>query len=363
MKTLLKAVALVAVVALAGSALFIYSGIFEPAADVPHWPVVHKALETLRERSIAARAKGITVPPLDDAKMISEGAEHYAAMCTGCHLAPGMADSEIRPGLYPQPPNLSEHAHASPAEMFWTIKHGVKMSAMPAWGNSHDDAAIWGMVAFLQKLPHMTPEQYKQLTSAGEAHEEGHHHHHDGEASEVANTESEAHGHEHAHGADESEHERTRGTGESNAPSTPATDAAKAETISLEGLKPKAAPPAEAVADAFHVAMKKGDRAAVMALLAPEATLREGGHSQTRDEYAAGHLAEDIAFLKDATLTPVSLGSMPMGDSAMVGSETTIATTEKGKPVTLRSREMLTIKKIDGRWLIVSVLWQSEPRP
>jgi mono/diheme cytochrome c family protein len=39
------------------------------------------------------------------------------------------------------------------------------MSAMPAWGSTHDDATIWSMVAFLQKLPSMTPEQYQAIVT------------------------------------------------------------------------------------------------------------------------------------------------------------------------------------------------------
>jgi hypothetical protein len=39
------------------------------------------------------------------------------------------------------------------------------MSAMPAWEMSHDDATIWSMVAFLQKLPGMTPAQYNKIVS------------------------------------------------------------------------------------------------------------------------------------------------------------------------------------------------------
>lgn len=39
------------------------------------------------------------------------------------------------------------------------------MSAMPAWGQTHDDPIIWGIVAFLQKLSGMTPAQYKDIVS------------------------------------------------------------------------------------------------------------------------------------------------------------------------------------------------------
>ena len=129
--------------------------------------------------------------------------------------------------------------------------------------------------------------------------------------------------------------------------------------LSFQGLKPKAVPAAEAVARAFQSALQRGDRSAVQALLAPDVSISEAGHVQTRDEYASGHLGGDIAFLKDARISPVSIASMAMGDSAMVGSESEIRTSLKGKPVTLRSREMLKLKQDGKDWKIVSVQWQS----
>jgi mono/diheme cytochrome c family protein len=40
------------------------------------------------------------------------------------------------------------------------------MSAMPAWGKSLDDGAIWELVAFVRKLPNMSADAYEQLASA-----------------------------------------------------------------------------------------------------------------------------------------------------------------------------------------------------
>jgi hypothetical protein len=37
------------------------------------------------------------------------------------------------------------------------------MSGMPAWGVTHDDELLWSVVAFLQKLPELTPGQYQTL--------------------------------------------------------------------------------------------------------------------------------------------------------------------------------------------------------
>ena len=150
-----------------GVGIFIGSGLYNLGADSPHWKITYALMRVTRERSLAYHASGITVPAnLNDPQLILKGAGQYAAMCTSCHLAPGMkdSDSELRPGLYPQPPNLSK-VSVDPRAAFWVIKHGIKMSAMPAWGASHDDATIWSMVAFLQKLPGMTPEQYKEIVA------------------------------------------------------------------------------------------------------------------------------------------------------------------------------------------------------
>jgi len=45
---------------------------------------------------------------------------------------------------------------------------------MPAWGPTHDDQRIWAMVAFLQKLPDLTPVQYQILTARSESDDHGH---------------------------------------------------------------------------------------------------------------------------------------------------------------------------------------------
>jgi mono/diheme cytochrome c family protein len=157
-------IAILAVVAGVGIAAFVYSGIYNIGADDHHSRPVFSLLQTLRERSIAVRASRVPVPDLLDPALILKGAGQYASMCTQCHLTPGMKDSEIRPGLYPQPPNLAK-LRVAPGEAFWVIKHGIKMSAMPAWGGSHDDATIWSMVAFLQKLPDLSPGQYKEMVA------------------------------------------------------------------------------------------------------------------------------------------------------------------------------------------------------
>jgi mono/diheme cytochrome c family protein len=151
----------------------IYGGLYNIAADIPHTPPVYWLLETVRERSVIAHARDIVVPnDLDDDKRISKGAGQYAEMCSGCHLAPGMKRTEISRGLYPRAPELRRKTDLTPAEQFWIIKHGVKMTGMPAWGVTHDDDLLWDLVAFVRKLPELTPEQYETLVQNAPKHDE-----------------------------------------------------------------------------------------------------------------------------------------------------------------------------------------------
>jgi len=119
----------------------------------------------LRDRSIEVRAHSLVVPQdLSGSARVAAGAARYARECTACHLAPGVTRAQLRRGLYPHPPNLAEQRPPDPRRAFWVIKHGIKMSAMPAWGTTLEDAAIWDLVAFLEQLPAMTAEDYQRIT-------------------------------------------------------------------------------------------------------------------------------------------------------------------------------------------------------
>ena len=156
---------------LLSGALFLWVGFYNFAADVEHSRPVYSLIETARERSVFVRAAKIAVPPLEDPAGIVKGAGNYQAMCVQCHLAPGLDSTELSRGLYPSPPALTK-VIVDPAVAFWTIKHGIKASGMPAWGRSMSDPDIWNLVAFVKKLPGMEAAAYRELVedSAGHSH-------------------------------------------------------------------------------------------------------------------------------------------------------------------------------------------------
>jgi mono/diheme cytochrome c family protein len=161
---------------LAGAGV-LYSGVYNVAATDGHWPVVRWVMEQARIRSIRAHAAGIAAPALlDDPAALRMGVEHFAAHCAVCHGAPGVPKGDIAKGMYPVPPNLVDAARQySPAELFWIVKNGLKMTGMPSWAD-HGDGEIWATVAFLQKLPTMTEQDYVRLLQGammGGGHDHG----------------------------------------------------------------------------------------------------------------------------------------------------------------------------------------------
>lgn len=211
-----------AALGLAGAAVavVVQTGLVDVSADTPHSPLVFQLIDYARERAIARRLAAIQ-PPADlaDAGRVRRGAGNYDAMCAGCHLAPGVDNSEIRQGLYPTPPNLTRPADAqesgelAAARQFWIIKHGLKASGMPAWSKGGmEDAALWDLVAFLRVLPTLSAAQYRAVVAASEGHSHGgieHHHTHASDAggddvahAEHAHADGDGHAHGHAGHAD-----------------------------------------------------------------------------------------------------------------------------------------------------------------
>ena len=167
MKT--KLAVLASVIAAVAAALF-WFGAYDISATEQHLAPTYWLLETGMRRSVAQRARGIEVPPLDDPAQISRGAQHFHRHCTQCHGGPGVAPEAFALGLLPAAANLVHTAREwRPAELFWTIRQGIKMSGMPAWAFRIDDEAIWAIVAFMRVLPALAPEDYRRITERSAA--------------------------------------------------------------------------------------------------------------------------------------------------------------------------------------------------
>jgi mono/diheme cytochrome c family protein len=157
--------------------LFIYSGEYNVAATQPHYVPVRWALNTTMVNSVRDHAEHVEVPSLGDSSLIRQGFSRFEQMCVMCHGAPGVPRGAVGKGLRPVPPELAEAVPRwTPAELFWIVKHGIKMTGMPAWGVTHEDQKLWAIVAFLRVLPETSPAEYQALKRAwasGGGHQHG----------------------------------------------------------------------------------------------------------------------------------------------------------------------------------------------
>jgi len=147
-------------------AIFIWAGLYNIGADSPHWGITSLLLEAARERSVEMHSKDIVSPAFNDQKLLEVGFPHFHEMCRQCHGAPGYPRDEFAEGLYPMPPSLASRdvqQELSASEIFWIVKHGIKMTGMPSFGKTHTDEQIWGIIAIVKKLPEMNRAAYEEM--------------------------------------------------------------------------------------------------------------------------------------------------------------------------------------------------------
>ncbi|GGJ45373.1 c-type cytochrome [Neoroseomonas lacus] len=141
-----------------------FTGVFNVAASVPHSALERWYLTTTMTHSVRSRAAGITVPGNISEEDIRHGFAQYRNSCVYCHGAPGVDATDWAQALQPEPPYLADAVPArQPAELFWIVRNGIKMTAMPAFGHHLNDRDIWGVVGFIRQLPGMSDETYAHL--------------------------------------------------------------------------------------------------------------------------------------------------------------------------------------------------------
>lgn len=150
----------------AGGVLVVLSGVVPIKASSGHWSITAWFLDFAKARSVATHTIGIKAPALDDPRLVTIGAGQYAVACRPCHGSPSLEQPRIARRMTPTPPDLRESAgQFDPEELFYIVKHGIKLTGMPAWPASDRDDEVWAMVAFLRVLPRMDAEEYDRLAN------------------------------------------------------------------------------------------------------------------------------------------------------------------------------------------------------
>lgn len=170
MRALKSLLAVVVLLALGGAAV-VYSGWYDVAGDGSPSAFEERLLNTVKDRSIARRAKGIVVPDLSGLPRLARGHELYRVHCVSCHGGPGVSPDGLSMGLTPVPPPLdAERVQAKgDAELFWVLKHGIRFTGMPGFAlavDNEDD--LWALVAYVRQLPKTDPNAFQAGPGADE---------------------------------------------------------------------------------------------------------------------------------------------------------------------------------------------------
>lgn len=170
MKAVLLTLAAVALAAALVAAALV-GGLYDISATDQHLRPTYWAIDTASRRSVKLRARSITAPGLDDAARIERGLALFRDHCVQCHGAPGVAPDSFAFGMTPAPANLVDTARNwTPAEIYWTVRNGFKMTGMPAWRYRMADEQLWDVVAFVATaLPGLSPVEYRERAAAAKA--------------------------------------------------------------------------------------------------------------------------------------------------------------------------------------------------
>ena len=144
------------------------------------------AARAARNLAIPSQARSGKNPFPSTAQNLEEGKEHFADHCALCHSNDGGGDTEMGRNMYPKPPDmrLPDTQKLTDGELYYIINNGVRLTGMPAWGDSHSGEDSWKLVLFIRHLPQLTAEEKKDMErfnpkGADEADEGAEHHHHD----------------------------------------------------------------------------------------------------------------------------------------------------------------------------------------
>ncbi len=163
--TIVATVAALFFLLVAAGLAFVYSGMYDVSASSKDNPIMAKLLHDTYEASMHRHARSDVAPgDLLSFENIRSGAKMYDSSCALCHGAPDRPLSLIGQGIQPAAPSLlSASRRNKPELMFWTIKHGVNMTAMPSFGKTQSDQAIWQVAAFIYAERGISKDKYEQL--------------------------------------------------------------------------------------------------------------------------------------------------------------------------------------------------------
>jgi mono/diheme cytochrome c family protein len=130
----------------------------------PHWErhLANAAIDASMER----HAPRMTDPLSPSDQNFEDGMKLYTMNCALCHGDFDRKPASLANSFYPPAPNLISDPPDDPEwHIFYTIRTGVRYTAMPAWNKTLSEQEIWkitSLLSHLQKLPPTVQDYWKK---------------------------------------------------------------------------------------------------------------------------------------------------------------------------------------------------------
>jgi mono/diheme cytochrome c family protein len=156
-------------------ALFCYVrfGFVDPRADIDPGSMEMRIAMPALDASVDRRAPDTKNPVQPTEENLQSGMKIYQSTCSGCHGDISHPHAAFGDSFYPRAPQFVEDApDMTDSQNFYIIKHGVRLSGMPAWGKTLEDTEIWNVTTFLSnmnKLPPRVSDRWKAASGQQES--------------------------------------------------------------------------------------------------------------------------------------------------------------------------------------------------
>lgn len=124
----------------------------------------------VRNLSIPSRAAREANPWKATPDALKEARETFTARCAICHGPDGSGQTVVGQNLYPKPPDLrlAPTQKLTDGQIHYIIQNGVRLTGMPAWGNSHEEQSeiSWKLVLFIRDLRQPSKAEVREQQAA-----------------------------------------------------------------------------------------------------------------------------------------------------------------------------------------------------
>jgi mono/diheme cytochrome c family protein len=149
----------------AGWMLFFVLGFSQIGADSAPSSIETAILRSAVRHSIERSAADVPSTPAVNEDAVVEGGKLYVAGCAGCHGALGGTFREDHDHFPPVPQLPHVGTQYSEPELYWIVKHGIRMTGMSAYGPFYSEKQLYSLAAFLHRIDHLPPEVVDKIRS------------------------------------------------------------------------------------------------------------------------------------------------------------------------------------------------------